>query len=348
MVFRYFQLLNLENYYPMRGSTCLYILLLLLVGVQACTPSLSVDSYAPLVSSGRVERFADFPSKHIKPRHVDVWLPDGYSPKKDYPVLYMHDGQMLYDARTTWNKQEWGVDETMSRLIKNDSIRPCIVVGIWHSGATRAVDYFPEKPFRSLPKSYTDSLLAYGKHPNGNPLLATDIQSDAYLRFLVKELKPFIDKRYPTLRDRDNTFVAGSSMGGLVSMYAICEYPAIFGGAACMSTHWTGIFSTDNNPIPGAFVAYLQENLPDPKTHKLYFDYGTATLDALYEPYQKQVDSVLGSKGFGFTIETYSPPSTMPVSQNWTTIKVEGADHSENAWRSRLHVPFYFLLGIEK
>jgi predicted alpha/beta superfamily hydrolase len=119
-------------------------------------------------------------------------------------------------------------------------------------------------------------------------------------------------------------------MGGLISMYAICEYPDIFGGAACMSTHWPGIFTVENNPIPDAFLGYLKSNLPDPTQHKLYFDFGTATLDALYEPFQNKADGIIAAKGY--------------TSKNWVTKKFEGADHSERAWANRLQIPLTFLL----
>jgi enterochelin esterase-like enzyme len=120
-------------------------------------------------------------------------------------------------------------------------------------------------------------------------------------------------------------------MGGLISMYAICEYPDVFGGAACLSTHWPGIFQVANNPIPNAFNRYLKMKLPDPKNHKLYFDYGTATLDALYEPLQNEVDQIMQQKGYD--------------AQHWTTQKFEGENHSEMAWQKRLHIPFQFLFG---
>ena len=155
--------------------------------------------------------------------------------------------------------------------------------------------------------------------------------SDLYLKFLVTELKPFIDKTFATKKDRENTFIAGSSMGGLISMYAICEYPKVFGGAACMSTHWPGIFSVENNPIPDAFINYLKSNLPNPKNHKIYFDYGDQTLDALYKPYQEKVDIVMKAKGF--------------TDKNWSTQFFPGKDHSENSWHERLAIPLVFLLG---
>ncbi len=284
----------------------------------------------PQAASGTIQRFENFPSKYVSPRHVDVWLPEGYSTREKYAVLYMHDGQMLFDSATTWNKQEWGVDETMSRLLAAGKIRNCIVVGVWNAGKTRHSNYFPQKPFESLPESLQDSLLHIAKRDPQSGLFAIAVNSDHYLHFLVHELKPFIDSRFSTKKDRKNTFIAGSSMGGLISMYAICEYPKVFGGAACLSTHWPGTFAVENNPIPDAFFQYMRTYLPNPKTHKFYFDYGTATLDALYEPFQIKADQVMSAKGY--------------TAKNWITRKFEGEDHSERAWRGRLGIPLEFLL----
>ena len=282
------------------------------------------------LSTGTVERFENFNSKYISARNVDVWLPDNYNPKNKYSVLYMHDGQMLFDASTTWNKQEWGVDEVIGKLIAEGAIKPCIVVGIWNSGINRHSDYFPQKPFEQLSKEKQDSLISRGKRYKDISLFANGIQSDNYLKFIVYELKPFIDKTYSTKKKAKDTFMAGSSMGGLISMYAICEYPKVFGGAACLSTHWIGSHPTENNPMPEQFCIYLKNNLPNPKNHKLYFDYGTKTLDAQYEPFQKKVDAIMEEKKF---------------KKNWTTIKFNGLDHSEKSWNKRLHIPILFLLG---
>ena len=306
-------------------------LIVMLIGllVLACTNQDKMES-AVNVSSGRVERIENFDSTFIKPRNVDVWLPDGYSKKKEYSVLYMHDGQMLFDSTTTWNGQDWGVDGMMGKLLKEGKVRETIVVGVWNT-ELRHAEYFPQKPFEALDKTYRDSLLNQAKRNPETALFATEVHSDNYLKFLVKELKPFIDKNYSTKPEREETFVAGSSMGGLISMYAICEYPEVFGGAACLSTHWIGIFETENNPLPEKFMDYMEKNLPDPKTHKIYFDFGTETLDAFYEPFQNQADEVMKKKGYD--------------KSNWMTKKFEGQDHSENAWKSRLDVPFRFLLG---
>ena len=293
----------------------------------------NINESAITVSSGFVERIVDFPSDFIAKRNVDIWLPENYHKSNNYAVLYMHDGQMLFDSTNAWNKQEWGVDEAITSLIEKGKIKETIVVGIWNSGKTRHADYYPQKPFEALSVDFKEKLMEVKRDEN-TALFEANVQSDNYLKFLVTELKPYIDKNYATKSDKDNTFVMGSSMGGLISMYALCEYPEVFGSAACLSTHWIGGFSLKSNPMPETFYNYLSENLPDPNTHRIYFDYGTKTLDAFYEPYQMKVDSVMRLKGF--------------TSENWITRKFEGADHSENSWKERLDIPLLFLLKKPK
>ena len=284
----------------------------------------------PQVVSGKIERITQFPSKYVTARNVDVWLPDGYSPTKKYAVLYMHDGQMLYDATTTWNKTAWEVDDVLSGLEKTGRIKETIVVGVWNGEKTRHADYFPQKPFENLKKSEKEAIYAAARSNGASVFNNFQIYSDGYLKFLVKELKPYIDSHYAVSTKAEDTFVAGSSMGGLISMYALCEYPKVFGGAACLSTHWPGIFSMEGNPIPDAFIAYMNKTLPKANTHKIYFDYGDQTLDALYPPLQKQVDSLMKAKGYN---DTY-----------WMTKFYPGDDHSEKSWSSRLSIPLTFLL----
>lgn len=284
----------------------------------------------PTPSSGTVKRFENFASKYVAARNVDVWLPANYQADRKYAVLYMHDGQMLYDSTTSWNHQEWGVDETIEQLRKNKTTKSCIVVGIWNVGQGRHADYFPQKPFQALSPDQKQFVIEQLQKMGRTDKVFQPV-SDNYLRFIVEELKPFIDRTFSTHKNAENTFIAGSSMGGLISMYAFCEYPHVFGRAACLSTHWPGIFSLDNNPIPEAFINYLNTHLPPPQSgHKLYFDYGTATLDALYEPTQLRVDTILRSKKY--------------QAKHWKTLKFEGAEHSEKAWSKRLAIPFAFLL----
>ena len=284
----------------------------------------------PKPSNGRIERIENFSSKYVPARNVDVWLPDNYTPTKKYAVLYMHDGQMLFDSSITWNKQEWGVDETLTQLMQQQKIRECIVVGVWNGGKSRHAEYFPQKPFEALSKE--NQKLVYNAYRSGGQSIFSGlaISSDNYLKFLVEELKPFIDKNYSTKTDASNTFVAGSSMGGLISLYAICEYPNVFGGAACLSTHWPGLLSMDNNPVPAVFFSYLKQHLPSPKQHKVYYDHGTETLDSMYASLQVQVDAIMKQKKYS---------NSQWISRSWP-----GQDHSEKSWKSRLDVPLAFLL----
>jgi predicted alpha/beta superfamily hydrolase len=256
----------------------------------------------------------NFPSQFVSARNVDVWLPPSYAqnPGKRFPVLYMHDGQNLFDSATSYGKIPWGVDKAMMRLAKRGSTREAIIVGVWNT-PKRYAEYMPQK---AVPNGSLAGL-GYIRATEGT------IVSDAYLKFLVTELKPFIDSTYRTLPDRASTFVMGSSMGGLISAYALCEYPNVFGGAACVSTH----FPAGN----GIVIEYLKTHLPDPKTHKIYFDYGTKTLDSLYEPYQKTMDAAMKQAGY-------------TKNKNWVTKKFTGAEHSENSWSKRVDMPLTFLL----
>lgn len=282
-------------------------------------------------SFGKIDKYENFESKYVSKRNIEVWLPEDYSKDKKYAVLYMHDGQMLYDETVTWNKQAWNVDDVVQNLLNQNKIKDVIVVGIWNSGATRHSDYFPQKPFESLNENQKNKIFNAVRNSGTNVFNEKKVNSDNYLKFIVEEIKPFIDKTYSVKKNKKNTFIAGSSMGGLISMYAICEYPKIFGGAACLSTHWTGIFEMKDNSIPNSFYQYLKENLPNPNKNKIYFDYGDQTLDALYPPLQKEVDKIMIEKGF--------------TEKSWKTVFAKGEDHSEKAWNKRLDVPLLFLLG---
>ncbi|MHA8067353.1 alpha/beta hydrolase [Aquirufa sp. ROCK2-A2] len=287
-------------------------------------------SQMPKPISGQIKRLANFSSKYVDARNIDIWLPKNYQEKKKYAVLYMQDGQSLYDSSITWNHQSWEVDDVLSKLLIENKIQDVIVVGIWNGQKMRHAEYFPQKPYESLSQIERDSITATLQRASRTKEVFQPI-SDQYLQFLVKELKPFIDKNYSTFPDKNHTFIAGSSMGGLISLYAICEYPTVFGGAACLSTHWPGTFSVENNPIPNAFLSYLNTHLPEPQTHQIYFDYGDQTLDELYPPLQKKVDEVMKKKHFS--------------SKHWQTQFFPGDNHSELSWSKRLHIPMLFLLG---
>jgi enterochelin esterase-like enzyme len=283
----------------------------------------------PQVAAGTLKIHEDFQSQFVTARTIYVWLPDEYDPNGSYPVLYMHDGQMLWDSTTTWNQQDWGVDETMQRLINAEEIPPCIIVGIASLADERHADYFPGKPFLSLPPSIRDSLLQVGR--GTYPLLGHEITSDEYLKFIVHELKPMIDQTYATHGSRGQTFIAGSSMGGLISMYAFFEYPEVFGGAACLSTHWIGGFA-QNDAIPKGFQDYITARKELIRNRRLYFDHGTETLDAMYPPHQHKVNAIFES--MDLTANDY-----------WMSRIFEGDAHDERSWRDRLDIPLKFFFN---
>jgi predicted alpha/beta superfamily hydrolase len=300
----------------MKGQ--LWLFLFLLAGER-------VSAQMPACSSGRIERIPDFPSRYVTPRNIDVWLPDGFESGKDYGVLYMHDGQMLFDSAITWNRQSWDMDETGASL--QNSAGKFIVVGIWNSGSGRHADYFPQKPFEAMSQTEKDSLNAQLQRAGRTNAVFSPV-SDMYLKFIAEELKPAIEKRYGVRSDRKHTWIAGSSMGGLISLYAICEYPDVFGGAACLSTHWPGSFTLENNPFPHAFRKYLSRKLPGPRHHRIYFDLGDQTLDAMYPPLQAQIDELVHQAGYR---------------KNWRTLYLPGEDHSEKSWRKRMPAALEFL-----
>jgi enterochelin esterase-like enzyme len=304
---------NLEKlFYP--------FLLIVLIG---CNP---IKNEKPAVSSGRIDRIDNLVSKYVDTRIVDVWLPDNYSAEKKYAVIYMHDGQMLFDSTITWNKQEWRVDEELSLLIDDDNVRECIVVGIWNNGAFRHSEYFPQRILEDLSEEIRNELVINA--------LKGKAQADNYLRYLVDELKPLIDTKYSTYSNAENTIIMGSSMGGIISLYALCEYPQVFGAAACLSTHWPLVIPGDvetSKIVSEMYRNYLKAKLPLPNGKRVYFDYGTGTLDSLYKPHQLLVDEILRAKGYS--------------EKNWITIEFKGDEHSERSWSRRLSIPLKFVLN---
>lgn len=306
--------------------------LVLALLLLASSPALAGDPNGPVhVSAGTIVDLGILTSKFADPRRVVVWLPPGYSNKgRKYAVLYMHDGQNLFDKATAGYGMEWEVDEHLSRLIAEHKVRPTIVVGIWNT-PKRLQEYVPSKAFLGLPPSYQGKVRAlYG----GDPL------SDGYLKFVVDELRPMIDRRFNVKTDRADTVIMGSSMGSLVSLYAIDEYPSIFGGAGMMSTHWPLFMKPDGQSVgneeyevvSAAFEHYLAPALPDPATHKLYFDHGSETLDAIYARYQERVDRVVARRGY-------------VRGRNWLSLSFPGQKHNEISWASRLDTPLEFLLS---
>lgn len=163
---------------------------------------------------------------------------------------------------------------------------------------------------------------------------------DEEAAFVATELKPLIDNLFDTNPDQQHTFAMGSSMGGLASAYLMCEYPDIFGGVACLSTHWIGSLDfgpdfsmTDDSVCATAILSYLKSKLPSPTNHRIYFDQGTGKWDAGYSKYETIARQIAAEVGYGTdngTLETYD---------------AVGADHNESSWQKRVDRPIKFLIG---
>ena len=171
---------------------------------------------------GQLVRFPATATPGLAPRNVTVWLPPGYDGDRHrYAVLYMHDERNLFDPATATGGQTWGVAEALTRLQAAGTVRPTIVVGIDNTPERRR-EYMPAGVAALLPPA---DRARFEASIGGPPL------SDAYLRFIVRDLKPMIDRRFRTDPRRSATFLMGSSMGGLISLYGVTEYPRVVGGA---------------------------------------------------------------------------------------------------------------------
>lgn len=186
---------------------------LLLLQLLSAAPVVGQERKSTASATVRVMDTAFRMTELGRTRRIWIRLPVDYDQsKKKYPVLYMHDGQNLFDAATSY-AGEWGVDEALDSL--GVKWGECIVVGI-DNGPRRMNEYAP-----------------YDFKVNG--IQDGKGEGTAYAQFIVHELKPYIDKKFRTKRGRKHTFIAGSSMGGLISMYAVLQYPKVFGGAGVFS-----------------------------------------------------------------------------------------------------------------
>jgi enterochelin esterase-like enzyme len=283
---------------------------------------------------GRLVNWLDLGSRHLsEKRHVQIWLPIDYDadPLCRYPVVYAHDGQNLFDPRIANTGVDWGVDEAITALGKDKELGPAIVVGVW-STAQRRLEYAPTKVISALDEDVRDAV----EKEFGGAILG-----DSYLRFLVEELKPRVDAAFRTRSGPRETFLMGASMGGLISFYGVSEYPGVFGGAACLSTHWPVAITRARIAEGGAvwrpillqaYTAYLASSGLSPARTKIWSDYGTEGLDALYAPYQAAIGQALAVRGFA-------------DADRLQMRAYQGAEHNEASWRARLFEPLQFLLA---
>lgn len=282
---------------------------------------------------GKIDRHYVYSPEMRETITVDVWTPEGY-PAADghrYPVIYMHDGQNLFDATTSWNRQSWEMDSVTGKLIAGGEIEAPVIVGVHSVTQTRLGDLMPENALKFIKEENPSQGLS--DFVNANP-----IRGNAYAAFIVKTLKPMMDSTYRLTASADSTFLMGSSMGGLMSVYAMSEYPETFGAAACLSTHWIG--TVDGDPsFANAMHDYLAASLPRDGRHRLYFDHGTISLDSLYGPANERMVRLAESLGYSLSP---AGPSSRPSLDNFID---EGAGHEEHYWAARVARPLRFLLG---
>ena len=294
----------------------------LATGARAAEPA------PPVVPVGKIVQLDRVASQYVAPHDIDVWLPPDYPKQAPYAVLYMFDGQNLFGEREPGKMQSWRAAATAAQLIAAGKTRPFIIVGIANAQSLRMSEYFPQKPWEALTPAQRRTLFA--QQLGTFQILPVAPYSDAFLKFVTQELKPAIDRRYAVDARPAATFAMGSSMGGLISLYAVHEYPQVFGGAAGLSTHWVGLHVA-NSALPLAAFNYLQAHLLAPGTHRMYMDHGSTELDALYAPYQSFINQIVRDRG-------YTEAQAM--------LRVfEGKGHNERDWAERVALPLLFLMG---
>ena len=221
--------------------------------------------------TGNLQYHHNFYANRLKnERTIVVWLPESYEKKlqKHYPVLYMHDGQNLFDPNTSYIGVDWQMDETADSLIKQGEIEEIIIVGIYNT---------------------TDRVEEYSDTKKGR----------AYMDFIINDLKPFVDNNYRTLPDREHTAIMGSSMGGLISLYLIWRYPDVFSKAGCLST---SLLWND-----GALLKEIENFAGQKPEIKIYLDSSGKGSEGRMKPHYEKLNDLLISKGFveGVDLEYY-------------------------------------------
>ncbi|MGZ3183318.1 MAG: alpha/beta hydrolase [Telluria sp.] len=226
-------------------------------------------------------------------RSLRIFLPASYEENKAkrYPVLYMHDGQNLFDAKTAAFGVEWGIDETVNSLVAAGKMDEVIVVGI-----DNTPDRIPE---------YTPC--CDPKHGGG--------KLDQYMAFIIDTVKPWVDRSYRTLPDRDHTAIMGSSLGGIASVYIAEKHPEVFSKAGGVSSS----FWWNNRD--------LVKNVPEHVNVKFYIDAGTSN-DGL-EDTQAMRDAML-KRGYRSGSDLYY-------------VEAQGASHNEKSWSARVDKPLLWF-----
>ncbi len=300
------------------------------VGVGLGATALAFGPSALLASenAGRFLEYRDIRAAGLPNQRLTIWLPPGYDDgTQNYRVLYMHDAQNLFDPALSNFNKVWAADKAMMRHAAEAGEDPWIIVGIWSPGADRYRQYLPLPAYEQGDAALRAAMDDYAKGP---------IVSRLYLEWITASLKPWLDSALRTRPEADDTAIIGSSMGGLISLYAFLEHPEVFGRAGCVSTHWPAIAPQSVDATDPALVeiwrGMLREKLGEPQGRKLWFDHGTATLDAYYPPYQAAIDAHISKTNW-------------VRGRDWESREYDGAEHEENAWAARLPDVLNWLLS---
>jgi predicted alpha/beta superfamily hydrolase len=256
--------------------------------------------------TGNIQRHRAFPSKVLgNRRDVLVYLPPGYrrSLRTRYPVLYLHDGQNVFDAATSFAGVEWGVDETAQRLIRLQLIEPLIIVAVANMGEERIHEYAP-----------TEGVIT----PHDQPKKRSRGLAGLYGQFLIDELKPFIDRKYRTKPQAEFTGLGGSSLGGLATLAIGIIFSDTFTRLMVMSPSvWWDDFAIIS------ILGFVREKPP----LKIWLDMGTG------EPEWEQVHELRDA-----LIDRGWRPDV-----DFKYLEIEGASHTEAAWAARVEPALRFL-----
>ena len=275
---------------------------ILAVLALACVSNSGLAQAPTPQSSNEIMTFPGFHSQFLKPdRTIRIWLPPGYHSEKRrrYPVFYLHDGQNLFKGGPSFiPNQAWNVDTAALELIAKGEIVPIILVGIDNAGGERLNEYTP-----------TENVKFKGSG-----------KGDNYGNFLVKELKPFVDSHYRTLKDARNTALGGSSLGGLISLHLGLSYPKTFGKLAVLSP---SIWWDDR------VILHRVEKMTTHPKLKIWLDMGTKEGEGMLLPARK-LQAVLLVKGW-------------KEDGDLQYFEAEGAGHNEKAWSERFPSVLKFL-----
>lgn len=254
---------------------------------------------------------------------VTVWLPPGYDEAKAhrYPVLYMWDGQNLFDPARTQYRKAWMVQDVLAGMVAAGTAQPHIVVGMWSPpGLDRYRVYFPAPLYQALAgeaKLRADIERMAGGVPAGDRMLA----------WTADVLKPRIDRAFRTRVAPRDTTIVGASMGGLMACYAIVARPDVFGRAGCVSAHLAladpELAKRHAPAIEAAWADYLAARLGPPDGRRIWMDHGTRTLDAYYGLWQRALAGDLAGAGWR-------------DGRDYTARVFEGAEHDEIFWHTRM------------